>query len=173
MKIQKNGTILNAGGFAANFSLARLTSVGQLDTTFGSGGKIRQNLPGSFETINRLTILSNGGNILAAGYSRNAQSNQRIAVERFTSTGNVDTTFASNGIFYHDIPSSQPPNTSMALSTDGSILIGASSFAFSDLDQAIIPKPAPIRAIDKTFAANGTFSPSPPRSIQMQIPSTN
>ena len=76
LAVQPNGEILAAGqagnspsfeGGTSSFALARYTSAGQLDSTFGSGGRVTTN----FNNLAFITglVLQSDGKIVAAGNS--------------------------------------------------------------------------------------------------------
>src|SRR5262245_24783792 len=76
--------------------LALLSSVamaapGDLDLTFGSGGKVLTSLGGTDDRGYCVTMQSDG-KIVVAGHS-----DSDIAVARFTSTGSLDASFGSGG----------------------------------------------------------------------------
>ncbi len=84
--IQSNGDVVVAGGTVlstalnapADFALARFTSQGTVDTTFGSGGKTTTSFgSGTTAFVTSLAIQSNG-NLIAAGVDGGA-----VAVARY------------------------------------------------------------------------------------------
>ena len=96
LALQSNGDIL-AGGVAgqmpangnptapSSFALARYLNTGQLDTTFGSGGRVTTAFGSNTASISALAVQSNG-NIVAVGNSdTNMQTNfvNNIAVARY------------------------------------------------------------------------------------------
>ncbi|MGR6088154.1 MAG: T9SS type B sorting domain-containing protein [Arcticibacter sp.] len=100
----------NYGGF---FNLARLLPNGNLDSTFGINGKkmIRDhdffqdvfcefddyyNATSIIEGIN--LVMQNDGKFVVGVVSNGNFCNKRIFLSRFTSSGNVDSTFGINGI---------------------------------------------------------------------------
>jgi uncharacterized delta-60 repeat protein len=66
-----------------------------LDTTFGIGGKVTKDFSGSADSVEAITIDSNG-KILVAGYAVNAYTD--IALARYNSDGVLDPTFGTGGI---------------------------------------------------------------------------
>ena len=81
------------------FSLSNLQSPawaadGDLDTTFGTGGKVTTAI-GSFDSAYSV-VLQSDGKIVAAGYSYNG-SNYDFAVVRYNIDGSLDTTFDTDG----------------------------------------------------------------------------
>jgi uncharacterized delta-60 repeat protein len=66
-----------------------------LDTTFGIGGKVTKDFSGPADSVEAITIDSNG-KILVAGYAVNAYTD--IALARYNSDGVLDPTFGTGGI---------------------------------------------------------------------------
>jgi uncharacterized delta-60 repeat protein len=90
--IQRDGKILIVG--AANneedFGLARLTSTGKLDTSFGDGGRVRTNISGTDWA--EAVALQPDGKIVVVGRASND-----FGVVRYHSNGKLDTSFAAGG----------------------------------------------------------------------------
>jgi uncharacterized delta-60 repeat protein len=101
MALQSDGKIVLAGEAGADFCLARLTTTGNLDGTFGSGGKvIAQTAKSGSGAVRAVAIqtINNEERIVVAG-SRPASGNtsRDFAVIRFTSAGVLDSSFGSGG----------------------------------------------------------------------------
>lgn len=79
-----------------DFALARLTTAGVLDATFGTGGLVLTPL-GLSDDSARAGIILSDGRILAGGYS--TVNDDEGAVVRYLSNGAVDTTFGNSGIY--------------------------------------------------------------------------
>src|SRR5579863_2313393 len=102
MAIQSNGEIVAAaattteqGGYSYFVQLARVESNGNLDTSFGSGGftsttAIPFTPDGETAQSLALALQSNGTILVASSYSN--------LMARFTSAGQLDTTFGSGGL---------------------------------------------------------------------------
>jgi uncharacterized delta-60 repeat protein len=87
------GRILVAGGGAAtdSFCVARLRSNGNLDTTFGSGGKRVVRFGGDQEGVFGAARQPDGKIVLVG------DSDFRVAVARLNANGSLDTTFSGDG----------------------------------------------------------------------------
>jgi uncharacterized delta-60 repeat protein len=106
MALQSDGKIVVAGGLAqtapgpsTGTGILRLTSTGQLDTTFNGTGKLTLP-PGSGGILVTHVALQDNDKILLAGlqFLDVAQTMVVAAVARLTSTGQLDTTFGVGGI---------------------------------------------------------------------------
>lgn len=81
-----------------NFALAQFTSTGILDTTFNTTGKVTTAYCGATGLFD--AVIDSSSNI----YGLAAQNNG-VLLARYTSTGAVDSTFGSNGLFNAPAPS--------------------------------------------------------------------
>jgi uncharacterized delta-60 repeat protein len=100
LAIRPDGKILVGGsaGESTNydFAIARLTSAGVLDTTFGTNGTVTTAIGSGTEEILSLSLQFDG-KILATGYSF-LNGNRDFAVVRYSSNGAVDSSFDTDGI---------------------------------------------------------------------------
>jgi len=135
--VQSDGKILTAGyalfpngqaGPQYDFALARYTSTGALDTSFGNGGKLTTpvgpttGLFGSQDQARGLAVQSDG-KIIAAGFATPTGFVGYFAVVRYTSTGVLDATFGTNGVRTTTIVGVDDEGYSMALQPDGKIVV--------------------------------------------------
>src|SRR5918992_930418 len=91
--VQPNGRIVVAGGggAAGSFCVARLRTNGNLDTTFGSGGKRVIRFGGDREDVFGAARQPDGKIVLVG------DSDFRVAVARLNANGSLDTTFSGDG----------------------------------------------------------------------------
>jgi uncharacterized delta-60 repeat protein len=89
------GTSCNASQINCDFALARLTSSGALDTIFSDDGKKMTDF-GEEEVAFGAALDPGDKLVLAGGYQTDA-GESRVAVARYTSSGDLDTTFSRNG----------------------------------------------------------------------------
>ena len=122
--IQTDGKILVAGdarsesGF--DFALARYTSAGQLDPTFGVGGIVTTTIEGVASVI-AMTVQPDG-KIVVAGRSSAFGHFEDFALARYTPAGQLDPSFSDNGIVTTTIGSDTTP-LDIALQPDGKIVV--------------------------------------------------
>jgi uncharacterized delta-60 repeat protein len=105
--IMPDGTIV-LGGFAQvsatgdfDFATVRLTTTGQLDTSFSTDGKktVAFNMGGSDNDIANGVVMQPDGKILIFGHAlKNDPANTDFAVARLDSDGQLDTTFGTGGL---------------------------------------------------------------------------
>jgi uncharacterized delta-60 repeat protein len=122
LAIQPDGKILLGGSCqgASNldFCIARFNSDGTLDTTFESSGKVIQSI-GSGSDYGQSLAIQPDGKILLGGYCSGD-----FCIARFNSNGTLDTSFGSSGKVIQPIGSSNDYGYSLAIQSDGKILLG-------------------------------------------------
>jgi uncharacterized delta-60 repeat protein len=131
VKIDSSGRIVIAGWVATTNStdtdvaLARLTSSGALDSTFGTGGLARYNVAATDEIGIALGFQSNG-KIVVGGWSEATTTDPRRAtVFRFNSNGSLDTSFGAAGRGVITTPDDSLLSTVHVLAGDAIIATGS------------------------------------------------
>jgi uncharacterized delta-60 repeat protein len=139
------------------FSLSNLQSPawaadGDLDTTFGTGGKVTTAVGlGDDEAFS--VVLQSDGKIVAAGYSYNG-SNYVFAVDRYNIDGSLDTTFDTDGKVTTAVGSGTDVATSVVLQSDGKIVVAGYSYNGSNYDFAVV-RYNTNGSLDTTFDTDG------------------
>ena len=148
--LQEDGKIL-LGGYGQHFSndgsyfiLVRCNTDGSLDTTFGNGGVVI----GGVGQGNTMTIQSDG-KILLGG-----SSNGSFAVVRYHADGTIDNTFGTDGIVNTPVGSSSE-GKSLALQSNGKIVIGGSSYNLETSHDFTITRYNMDGTLDNTFGIDG------------------
>jgi uncharacterized delta-60 repeat protein len=165
------GVVADGTDGTADFAMmvAKFSSSGSLDTTFGTGGVARQNVAvGTSGELSRGIVVQSTGKIVISGTVEHADAqdarDRDIAVVRFNANGTLDTSFGTNGVTILDLSdgevvgSGYVADTVWGLTLDGSdrlILTGAQKRAGgTDTDFAIVRLTAN-GARDATFGTNG------------------
>ncbi len=153
VKVQADGKIL-VGGVAGNdFALARLTTAGILDTTFGTGGRVTTDIAGFSDQISGLAVQSDG-KIIAAGQSYNISGDvMDIALVRYNTNGSVDTTFGTSGKVISNFASTDWISD-VVLQTDGKMVV-AGSINDGTGSRFLVARYGTNGAIDTTFGTAG------------------
>jgi uncharacterized delta-60 repeat protein len=98
--IQNDGKIVVAGNLEnqtySNFAVARLTTSGVLDNTFGAGGIVQTSLDPGFDLAYGVAIQSDG-KIVLGGVSFDTLANGEFAVVRYNTNGTLDGSFGNSG----------------------------------------------------------------------------
>lgn len=147
LSIQADGKILLGGSSNQNINLARYHVNGDLDTTFGNGGKVITDVNGYYGEKCRSMIIQNDGKILVGGYGNHYTNDKRhFIVVRYLEDGTLDTTFGTNGAAVGGLGMGH----TLQIQPDGNILLGGTSnFTFA------IERYTPNGELDATFGVDG------------------
>jgi len=162
--IQLDGKIVVAGyahiGATDDFAVVRYNSDGSLDNTFDTDGKVTTDF-GSGTDWGYSVALQLDGKIVVAGFGYS--STTKIAVARYNSDGSLDNTgFGSGGRVTTAIGSSGDYGNSVALQSDGKIVVaGISYVSGSDADFAVVrysgsSGPLPVELISFTASISSS-----------------
>jgi uncharacterized delta-60 repeat protein len=154
--LQSDGKVVVVGqaGAAAGgtvFGLARLTTAGALDPTFGTGGKVMVNLPGSNDGADDVLIRGDG-RILVAGWVSRAGISPPLydaGLVQINSDGTPDQTFGVGGVrVQSDYGGSYVFGpVKVAIQADGRVVVAATTGNSLSSAHARLMR----------FAVNGTF----------------
>ena len=132
LAIQSDGKIL-LGGYclagSVKFCIGRFNSNGTLDSSFGTGGYFIQDIASGDDYGYSLAIQSDG-KILLGGYCYDASN--KFCIARFNSNGSLDSSFGTGGYVIQDIASGDDYGRSLAIQSDGKILLGGYCYDASD-----------------------------------------
>jgi uncharacterized delta-60 repeat protein len=104
------------GPFNIDFALARYNPDGSLDSTFGTGGRVRTDLGSTLDAASDVVVQPDG-KLLAAGLSAS-----NFTVVRYNADGSVDPSFGVGGVATADFGGSDQPNA-VVLQSDGKIVV--------------------------------------------------
>jgi len=132
--IQSDGKIVVAGWSTdehneRDFSVVRYTTSGNLDSTFGEGGRVITGF-GGLDYINDIVIRPNGkivvgGTFIKCRLLRGCKS--KWAVAQYLADGSLDRSFDGNGLVAYDLGDSHGSLNSIALHRDGKLLLGGAA----------------------------------------------
>lgn len=160
--IQADGKIVVAGysdtGSGYDFVLIRYNDDGTLDNTFGTGGMVLTDFGSSTDQAFSVTIQPDG-KIVVAGkgddFFTDIPANYEIALARYNTDGTLDNTFGTAGKVLTDVGSSASDHGySVAIQTDGKIVVAGSSDNGSSVDFALLRYNSD-GSLDLTFDADG------------------
>ncbi len=139
MKLQPNGKIVVVGyNDAKDWAVARLNTDGSMDTTFGGGDGITiTDFGGTTDRAQDLVIESDG-KIVVGGFT-DAGSDFDFAVARYTTSGDLDTTFSSDGKTTTDVNGDGHDDRAygIAIADNGNVILAGTSDGGGDADWAI------------------------------------
>ncbi|NDD59023.1 MAG: hypothetical protein EBZ47_07235, partial [Chlamydiae bacterium] len=161
LSIQKDGKIVVGGvskdidGFD-KFALARYTTAGDLDPSFGSGGKVSTKIGNSgVDVIYTLTI-DVADNIVVGGCSKDSTHGYHFALARYTPQGDLDTTFGNQGVVATVIGDKQQDVIhSLVIQQDRKIVVGGSSLTVAKGHQFALARYTNAGALDTNFGTGG------------------
>jgi uncharacterized delta-60 repeat protein len=130
MAVQSDGKIVLAGtsydgNQTSQFGVARFTTTGALDSTFGSGGQVTSDIPGDYEEAKAVAIQPDGA-IVVAGYVDQAgvypPNANDVVLARYTTGGVLDSTFGNGGTVVKDFGGNDLASA-VAVEPDGTIVV--------------------------------------------------
>ena len=99
---------------------------GDLDTTFGTGGKVITPIGGVSASAGGV-LVQQDGKIVVTGSSRNSNNND-ITLVRYNANGSLDTSFGNAGKVTTDVSGDDDGGISIALQSNGKIVVTGYSF---------------------------------------------
>lgn len=151
--IQLDGKIIVAGtseSGGSDFAIVRYNPNGTLDDTFNGNGILTTNMGTGEDGFGNSVLIQPDGKIVVAGTSSNDNGSSRIAVVRYTSVGNLDNSFGPNGIVKTFIGDGFASGKSVALQTDGKLVVAG----YDDWDFALV-RYNEDGSLDATFDSDG------------------
>ena len=140
------------GGYD-NFAVARLTSAGQLDNSFGSGGEVVTTIAPLNDVI-RSVVIDSQNRIVAGGYA-NFTGSYVFALARYNTNGSPDLSFGSSGATSLRILPGSNYGFALALQPDGNILLAGSAYNSANKSYQAVVRFTSLGALDGTFGSGG------------------
>jgi uncharacterized delta-60 repeat protein len=130
--IQADGKIVAAGySYNDGIAVVRYNPNGSLDTSFNGTGKVTTSFGSSSAIANDLAIQADGKIVVAVG-AYGSFNGDVSAVVRYNSNGSLDTSFNGTGIIITPLN-----NSSVAIQTDGKVVVAGSGYNGSRIDFTI------------------------------------
>jgi uncharacterized delta-60 repeat protein len=157
--VQTDGKIVVVGyataGSTEKFALARYNADGTLDTSFGGTGRVLTavGISGSNATG---VALQKDGKIVVAGYAvNNSGTGYDFACVRYNTDGKVDQSFGDGGKIMTSVGKGDGKANSVAVQSDGKIIVAGSAYAGDDSQFAVVRYNASGK-LDTSFNAAGS-----------------
>lgn len=152
--VDQVGRIVVAGAAAGasstgEIALARYDAGGDLDPTFGDGGRVTTPIAGGNGDEARSVAIQENGRIVVAG----TDSMRRFAIVRYRADGRLDPSFGGDGRVTTDFAPGDDVAWDVAIQTDGKIVaVGGAGFGQQGFRLARYRRDG---ALDPTFGADG------------------
>ena len=163
----------NPNGYVGpEFVVARLTSAGALDTTFGPNGQGYNNTTISSTTLFADDVDALGvdasGDLLVGGMWLNPTTGASVdQVVRYTPAGLIDTSFATQGIYDLPFGSLHGGIQGIGFQSNGQIILG---FFANASTISGVTRLNPNGTLDTTFGSNGYFvDPNGSGSVEIAV----
>lgn len=156
--LDANDNLLATGAIVISGStqcgVARYTTSGILDSTFGTGGYTNTAI-GSRAQTQAITVQSSNGYIVTAGFAI-VNNVTQIVLVRYTTTGSLDTNFGSGGIVTTQIGDGSTANA-VVIQSDGKIVV-AGGTVLSGVPQFLVARyNSADGSLDTSFNSTGTM----------------
>lgn len=156
-----------AGVNLTRLAVARFTSTGALDSSFGSGGAVEtsfdKTVAGHLETESPMgtsVVIQGDGKIVVGGSSAPIRSDgvHNFALARYTASGALDTSFGSGGIVENNFFDSDQVGMALALQSNGTLVIAGASNEniYAPTSYFLAARYLPSGVLDTTFGDAGT-----------------
>src|ERR1051326_5430794 len=104
-------------------------AAGDLDLTFGTGGKVTTDIHRSTDLANAVAIQADGKLVVVGQtYQNNDFSTEDFVVARYNSDGTLDTTFGNRGRVRTDFPGLAAVASAVVIQSDGKIVVAGGAF---------------------------------------------
>ena len=156
--VQQDGKIVVVGdannGADNDLALVRYQADGNLDPSFGNGGKVTTTILSNSGEIGRSVAVQPDGKILVAGHTDNGAVKDSFALVRYMSNGSLDNGFGSGGKVTTSIGSGDDHGYRVLVQSDGKILVAGDSEIGGNRDFALV-RYHPNGTLDTSFGNNG------------------
>lgn len=154
--LRADGTIL-AGGFAglladADLALCRYLPDGSLDASFGTNGGTITSVGSDMDQIMSIAEQADG-KVVAVGRTRVGTQDDVLLV-RYLSDGSLDGSFGTGGVVVYPIGLDHDLASSVVVTGDGKILVGAQTFDGTFYDPVVL-RFLPDGSLDTGFGSGG------------------
>jgi uncharacterized delta-60 repeat protein len=136
--LQEDGKLVAAGVSDGDFALARFQANGNLDTGFGTGGKVTTSFSSYGNDGSYALAIQPDNKLVVAGYS-NISTTYKFALARYNSNGALDTNFGTNGKVTTAIGSGGEEGAqALVIQGDDKLVVAGFAYNGSNSDFAIV-----------------------------------
>ncbi len=155
-----NGSFVLAGSAQnvnKDFALSRYSAFGQLDSDFGTNGKVTTSIDSGDDLVRRV-IETPTGKLLAVGRTQSG-SNWNVALAQYHADGSLDTTFGTGGIVVTDFGSADDDAVDVAIDALGNIFVAGHRSGANGMD-IVVARYDVNGTLNTTFGTNGFVTTS-------------
>src|SRR5262249_19405270 len=138
-----------------DYAVARYTTIGELDASFGTGGKVETDVAGLADFAYAAALQPDGGIVLAGRAGIDGGADPDVGLVRYRGDGSLDTGFGSSGVVRIDVSGGSWDEASdIAITDEGAILVAVQAIVGTTFDFAL----ARFRAdgtLDVAFGTDG------------------
>jgi len=140
---------------ASGFDVMVYAADGNLDATFGTGGKVITDI-GVFERPADIATQADGKIVVAATRPGEAAgSNSNMALIRYNVDGSLDAGFGTNGVVFIDFNGQEDGASAVAIQADGKIVIAGDSAVLNQAGQFAVARVNADGSLDGSFGTGG------------------
>lgn len=159
--IQEDGKIVIAGysygaATGTNVTMARYTSAGVLDASFGVGGIVVTPISDEGDYAHTV-LIQDDGKIMIGGGGKTPDEEFFFAVLRYNADGTLDTSFASDGVAAKTMSTYSAEGAAMRVQADGSFVVAG----YADVDDVgcfAMTRFTAAGELDATFGTGGVVT---------------
>ncbi len=160
--VQPDGKILVAGyaydsAGQSDFAMARYDAYGDLDTDFGTEGKLILDFDGEDDGAWSVALQSDG-KIVVAGYAVPTAGQSNFALARFDAYGELDTDFGTDGTRITDFAAGADRAYALAIQPDDKIVVAGYANETAGGDNFALVRYEKDGALDGSFDADGMLT---------------
>jgi uncharacterized delta-60 repeat protein len=132
-------------------------AAGDLDPTFGIGGKVTTDLGRSVDSANAVAVQADGKLVVVGQtFKNNDSSNEDFAVARYNTDGTLDSTFGHRGRVRTDFPTLAAEASAVVIQSDGKIVVAGGAFPlFVFAGDFKVVRYNPNGSLDTSFGSGG------------------
>jgi uncharacterized delta-60 repeat protein len=151
--------LAGSGAAALAFSIAlagastAVTTAGQLDRTFGAGGKVVTDL-GAHDVLTATAVQSDG-RVVAGGLVQDPATGTRWVIARYDRTGKLDPSFDGDGLATMSFAPFGAEVAGVAIQRDGKIIAAGDSGTAGRSNEVTVARYNRDGSLDATFGSGG------------------
>jgi uncharacterized delta-60 repeat protein len=149
--------IPNRGGVLAQ-NLEPQAAPGDLDTSFGNGGKVTTSFPDFPGAYGSAMAIQPDGKIVVVGEAESSSGTRVFAIARYNTDGSLDSTFGKKGEVTTDFFGFGDYASAVAIQPDGRIVVGGTCTTTADDTDFALARYNSDGSLDGAFGAGGKLN---------------